>query len=88
MKFSYDYEDLINELKEEIVDGILKPTDYIDIVRADPLENGYRPIIDWYYVNGELSEAEVKQYVRDAGNMESDLLGNVLIEMEELNKTI
>lgn len=88
-RISYDYEELIRELKEEVEDGILKLTDYIDVVRGTEIEgSGYRPIIDWYYVNGELSEEEVKQYVADAQNIETMLLGNVLIEIEEKNKVI
>ena len=50
MGFSYDYSRIINELNEEIRDGILTPKSFIQILREDhPVFEMYRPIIDWYY---------------------------------------
>ncbi len=48
MKTSYDYSDLLTELKEEIEDGVLTLEDNIKIVRYDGDDTKYRPIIDWY----------------------------------------
>ena len=52
-KLSYDYSELIQELHEEIADGILKYDDIIQIVRGETIEEmgDYEPIIDWYYNN-------------------------------------
>lgn len=49
MKISYNYLPLMQEIKEEIEDGVLSLDDVIQIVRADYDILGYRPIIDWYY---------------------------------------
>ena len=50
MGFSYDYSRIINELNEEIRDGMLTPKSFIQILREDhPVFEMYRPIIDWYY---------------------------------------
>lgn len=49
MKISYNYPPLMQEIKEEIEDGVLHLDDVIQIVRADYDILGYRPIIDWYY---------------------------------------
>lgn len=50
MRVSYDYEEFIEELKQEISDGVLLPTDTIQVLRANrEIDRGYKPIIDWYY---------------------------------------
>lgn len=50
MKTDYDYQELIDELKDEVGVGILKKSDVIQVLRADKAEKyGYFPIIDWYY---------------------------------------
>ena len=48
-KISYDYTELINEIKEEIEEGLLKMNDIIQVLRGDRLNNLYTPIIDYYY---------------------------------------
>lgn len=47
-KLSYDYSEMLQELKEELADEILKMEDFIQVLRGDSRE-GYEPIIDWYY---------------------------------------
>lgn len=55
MIISYDYREIIKELKEELRDGILSLTDTIQVLRSDSdVCNGYRPIIDWYYDNDKM----------------------------------
>lgn len=50
MKISYDYEDLLQELREELNEGILSMLDTIQVLRTEkPIVEVYRPIIDWYY---------------------------------------
>lgn len=78
MRVSYDYEEFIEELKQEISDGILLPTDNIQVLRADrEIDRGYRPIIDWYYsdeimvedlkidIDDEEEEIEEKQGIKE-----------------------
>ncbi len=77
MKISYYYADLISELKAEVAGGLLKLTDNIKIVRKDRKDTEYRPIIDWYYEYNDVS----KEY-------EIENVGNVLVEMEEMNSLI
>ena len=51
IKVSYDYEELINELKEEIAYGTLTQDDEIYVLRQEKeIAEGYRPIIDWDYL--------------------------------------
>lgn len=47
-KLSYDYSKMMEEIKEDIAEGILKLEDTIQILRGD-IHKGYSPIIDWYY---------------------------------------
>ena len=52
LNYSYSYEELIEELKMDIDDGLIKPTTIINIVRKpesafNDLE--YYPIIDYYF---------------------------------------
>jgi hypothetical protein len=54
LRLSYDYEDLILELKEDLEDGIVKPESVIYVVRGSLTELsriGYKPIIDYYLKN-------------------------------------
>lgn len=105
MKLSYDYEELIQEIKEEIADGILKLTDDIQVLRTDEFNVDYKPIIDWYYpptqmenilkpdiFDDEEEVAELEelkaQYELDMPNLETIMVGNCLIEMEEMNAII
>lgn len=48
---SYDYEEMIQELECELDDEILKQEDEILVLRSqEALPDGYKPIIDWDYV--------------------------------------
>ncbi|NLG16675.1 MAG: hypothetical protein GX556_05020 [Fibrobacter sp.] len=51
MKISYDYSILIREIQEELEEGVLSESDFVQILRApEPLRGlEYRPIVDWYY---------------------------------------
>lgn len=86
-KLSYDYEDLIKELNEELRDGILQPDSFIQILRND---KGF--IVDWNYdeqhmewLKDELPKKIWKQYEKDKPNLESVRLKDVLEEMVEVN---
>lgn len=57
MKNTYDYNDLIDEIKEEIEDLILTKEDTLQVLRASkPILDDYYPIIDWYYSHNLLME--------------------------------
>ena len=102
MKLSFDYETFINEIKEEIDDGILTLTDKIQILRAHESVNGYRQIIDWYYIDtnekdfdllsDELTINEIdnikKQYKKDKPFLEIICVEDFLKELEFVNKVV
>ncbi|HGD3008740.1 TPA: hypothetical protein ACIN9P_001954 [Streptococcus agalactiae] len=75
-RFSYDYSDLIEELEEDIAEGL---TDgYIYVVRGPYNEILEKcPIIDYYYTSEEIEE----------GNLaEKTLTASVLAEMKSDNE--
>ena len=101
MKFSYEYEELIQELEEELSDKTLSITDNIQILRAEkPVFQLYRPIIDWYYDDKKMTEIctdvqEVeeikslkKQYSQDKHLLEIITVSMCLEEMKELNNIL
>jgi hypothetical protein len=50
MKSPFDYQELIDELKDEVRAGSLTKNDIIQVLRIDKAEkDGYLPIIDWHY---------------------------------------
>ena len=95
MKISYNYLPLMQEIKEEIEDGVLHPDDVIQIVRADYDILGYRPIIDWYYNKEEMedmkmfmSSEEKERYLNDFLELEEISVKNCIAEMYAVNKLI
>lgn len=75
--FSYDYSDLIEELEEDIAEGLTD--EYIYIVRgaySEILEKS--PIIDYYYTAEEIEEGDLA---------EKALTASVLAEMKSDNET-
>ena len=103
-KFSYDYSDLIKEIKEELEDGILKPDSIVQILR-DETRSVYHPIIDWYYSENKIVEdttiefddtEEVKQFKReyisryldDKPRLQLMTVSAMLVEMEDVNKIV
>lgn len=62
IKYSWDYEDLIEEFKEELDDKTLTYDDEVYIVRGEKIEEwNYRPIIDWYYIDDDYGDDEVEK---------------------------
>ena len=78
-KISYDYEEFLNEFREEIEDGILSLESEVAILRhSDERFNGaYAPIIDWWY----LEDVE-------KDNFEIISVKNLLDEMEKVNSVL
>lgn len=81
MKISYDYSELINELKEEVEFGELNYSDFIWIIREDePIHEDYRPINDWYFLD-DLKDNSFEEVDKlKAIKMQ---VGAVLVEMVE-----
>ena len=51
-KFSYDYDELLKSINEDIEDGLISDSSIIKIVRGEEMKltagSVYRPIIDYY----------------------------------------
>lgn len=77
-KFSYDYTKLINELKEDIAEGLT--SDYIYIVRGEYLESiQSAPIVDYYYEPEQIESGDIAEKVRTASVLaEMELFNNIL----------
>ncbi|MEK4984713.1 hypothetical protein NSQ85_06305 [Streptococcus sp. FSL L8-0526] len=74
--FSYDYSDLIEELEEDIAEGLVD--EYIYVVRGDYNEALEKcPIIDYYYTSEEIEEGDLA---------EKTLTASVLAEMKKDNE--
>lgn len=74
--FSYDYSDLIEELEEDIAEGLLD--EYIYVVRGPSNEILEKcPIIDYYYTAEEIEEGDLA---------EKALIASVLAEMKSDNE--
>lgn len=54
--FSFDYEELLNEVRADLQQGLIDPNGHLKIVRNDISVNEYYPIIDFYYDNDPTSE--------------------------------
>lgn len=91
MRVSYDYDDLLAELQEELEDGVLVLHDIIQILRAEkPIRGLYRPIVDWYYDEEEMTEQksdlpaeELDKYLRDKPHLEAVTVKECLQEMRK-----
>lgn len=74
--FSYDYSDLIEELEEDIAEGLVD--EYIYVVRGPYNEILEKcPIIDYYYTSEEIDEGDLA---------EKTLTASVLAEMKSDNE--
>lgn len=75
-RFSYDYSELIEELEEDIAEGLTD--EYIYIVRGDYIEMLDKcPIIDYYYTAKEIMDGDFAEKV---------LTTSVLAEMKADNE--
>ena len=74
--FSYDYSDLIEELEEDIAEGLVD--EYIYVVRGPYNELLEKcPIIDYYYTSEEIEEGDLA---------EKTLTASALAEMKQDNE--
>lgn len=72
MNISYDYDELLEELKSDIAEGLIEES--LFIVRG-PEQLGYKPIVDYFFGIEEVDElAELAKTKA------------VIKEMEEMNK--
>lgn len=74
--FSYDYEELLGELRSDLDEGLIKENDVLFIVRGNEV-SGYYPIIDYYYDD----QPPIEQF-------EITVVWDVVKEMEYMNKII
>jgi len=74
--FSYDYEELLDELRSDLDEGLIKENDVLFIVRGNEV-SGYYPIIDYYYDD----QPPIEQF-------EIAVVRDVVKEMEYMNKII
>jgi len=67
MKISYDYSILIREIQEELEEGVLSESDFVQILRApEPLQGlGYRPIVDWFYDVDTMRKMASPEFMED-----------------------
>lgn len=74
--FSYDYSELIEELEEDLAEGLID--DYLFVVRGNYDEALEKcPIIDYYYTSEEITEGDLA---------EKTLTASVLAEMRSDNE--
>lgn len=103
-KLSYDYSEMMEGIKEDIAEGILKLEDTIQILRGD-IREGYAPIIDWYYEH-EKTLADItpnewddekdiimkrkiaRRYEEELPKLTTSTVLDVLTEMEKMNKIL
>ncbi|ATF25329.1 hypothetical protein [Brochothrix thermosphacta] len=73
MHISYDYTELLGELKSELLHGNLNINSNIRIVRENtPVFGDYKPILDWYYHDDIINEDnELINVTRAVDEMES-----------------
>ena len=76
MNISYDYEELLNELKSDLSEELIRLSSFIKVVRSEKASN-YHPIIDYYYDDNEVKEEHERVRVYE-----------VLQEMEYYNQII
>ncbi|HEL2057775.1 TPA: hypothetical protein TY768_000943 [Streptococcus suis] len=77
-KISYDYSELIDEIRADIDEGLLD--EYIYIVRGNFIEAlGTSPVIDYYYSSEEIEEGDIAEKVKTAA---------VLAELEFYNQIV
>lgn len=93
MTSAYDYQELIDELKDEMGDGLLEKSETIQVLRGDEaLADGYYPIIDWHYNSKQMAldlapdstdtKEEIKEKAMIKEQYERDLsfLSNMTVE--------
>lgn len=94
MKISYDYSDMIDEIKELIEDEELKLDETVCVLRKYRLvENfgkliNYNPIIDWFYEDAYVSDVDIAYRIIEGDDLEKIKVKDFLAEMEEMNRII
>ncbi len=72
----YDYQELIDELKDEVGAGSLTNDELIQVLRDDKAEaDGYRQIIDWHYND----EAMTIELAPDEDNSKEEIKDQLLL---------
>ena len=86
---SYDYDELIKELGQDVVEFGWRPKDTMYIDRDEPFRIvgylEYRPIIDYRYL---LPGETVNDLKPKSAHWEKTTLAELMQELSEINKTI
>lgn len=90
---AYDYQELIDELKDEVGDGILQKSEIIQVLRANKaIEGEYFPIIDWHYKQSTMAvdlakdntdtkeEVAIKKVITDQYHQDQPSLKDMTVE--------
>lgn len=81
MKKQFDYQELIDELKEDVSYDVLSNTSTIQILRHEDSDaDGYSEILDWYY-NNETMNLELSP---EKGESKEDAQQKLLIRTQYL----
>lgn len=94
MKITYDYSEFLSEIRAEVEFGLLTLAEEVLILRGEPLPDGYRPVIDWYYSEermlnlliterDEMSDEERQQFSDDYPSLEPIKVKDFINEMRE-----
>jgi hypothetical protein len=96
MKISYDYTEFLQEFTDELDEGVLTLEDEVLILRGEPLPDGYKPVIDWYYDENrqfamfaeEDEDGGRRQFAEDFDKLEPVNVRDLLHEMRQRNAII
>lgn len=94
MKISYDYSDMIEEIKELIDEEELELDETVCVLRKYRLAEhfgkliNYNPIIDWFYADADVLDLDIAYRIIDGDDLEKIKVKDFLAEMEEMNRII
>lgn len=69
MKISFDYEDLIEKMEEQLKSGMLHLDDVIKVKRTTIKGMAYQPIVDWEISDDGLLVESVLEYLKDKNSI-------------------
>lgn len=79
MSLKEEYQELIDELKDEMGDGLLNKNSVIQVLRDEKADQfGYFPIIDWYYNK----QTMIQELAPDKTDSKEDIKDKQLIKQQ------
>ncbi len=88
LQISYDYEDLIMDLEQDVKDGNFKMSDIIVVERSAKDRMGYKPILDYFADEDTADLAMMDGYAKPENDYIYMTVHHILDEMKEINETI